>query len=234
MPTRGFLKSSSLSLLLFFSGSAIFGRQDAPTNSRQKLLLTVEALGQNGWKTVNAQSVFKQQDRLRFRFHTSLGGYLYILDSSSSGRLTWIYPVAGEPASNHLAAGESLTIPGQPGVFVIGGAPGFDTLYWILRTAPFEIPQAPDQPMKTPSTLVSTCPAESPGDKSKGELACIDKNAGPKPVPDPAKLSAAIGLKSSLVARDLTFQAKPEGTEIAASSDAEPGDIVYQLRIAHQ
>jgi hypothetical protein len=177
---------------------------------------------------MDAQSVFRQRDRLRFRFRTSVSGYLYILNQSSSGAVAWLYPAAGN-GSNYVTGGREVMIPGAEGHFVIGGPPGFDTLYWILRRAPLTVPTVEEKQLDEPSTLISRCTEE----EMQTQLACLDKNAGPKPLSDPKKLQSALGISNSLFARDLTFESKPQATEISTDSDGSSGGIVYEVRIAH-
>jgi len=200
----------------------------SPAVQRNKLQLSLECWRQNEWRAMDAQSVFKQQDRIRFRFRTSVPGYLYILNYSSSGQVSWLYPAPGS-LSNRVEEGHEAIIPRADGSYLVGGPPGFDTLYWILRSTSFEPPQVDGKQLDVPSTLVSRCREEEP----PAEVACVDKSAGPKPVPDPRKLQTALGISNSLVARDLTFESKPQGTEIGTDSDGASSGIIYQVRIAH-
>jgi hypothetical protein len=208
---------------------AIAESQDqAPAPPRTKLLLTIERWKKDGWETANAQSVFKPQDRLRFRFRTSVSGYLYILNQASSGKTSWIYPLKSTHP-DELSEGQEVIIPNTEGSFAVGGPPGFDTLYWIMRSTPFELHEVPADKLDVPSTLISRCPEET----SETEVTCLDKNAGPKALTDTKKLQSAIGLPGSLVARDLTFEPTPKATEISTNSDGASDGIMYQLKIAH-
>jgi hypothetical protein len=107
--------------------------------SGQKLMLSLECWKQGEWKAADVQTVFKQQDRLRFKFRSSVAGYLYILAQSSSGTVSWLYPVSGTQ-SDRLTGGHDLIVPSADGYFVIGGPPGFDTLFWIMRSSPMTLP----------------------------------------------------------------------------------------------
>lgn len=215
-----------LTMASFFVARA---QEPSPAPQKNKLQLSVECWTRNQWRGVDAQTVFKQQDRIRFRFRTSLSGYLYILNRSSSGQVSWLYPPPADP-SNRVDSGHEFFIPGAEGSYAIGGPPGFDTLYWILRSTALAIPQVNGGQLEAPSTLISRCPEE---DRQK-ELACIDKNAGPKAITDPKKLEAALGISDSLVARDLTFETKPQATEIGTDSDGSSSGIIYEVRIAHR
>ena len=207
--------------------------QDRPAaQPRTRLLFTLECLKTAGWKAVDAQTVFKTNDKLRFRLRTSLTGYLYILNHSSSGKVAWVYP-ASDKSSNHIVANTETLIPGAEGSFVINGAPGIDTLYWILRNEAFTVPNVEDKQLDVPSTLLSRCSEENSAEIDHPQMACLDGNAGVKPLADPDKLRGALGMPNSLVARDLTFEAKPGGTEIRTESDGASSGIVYQVRIAH-
>jgi Domain of unknown function (DUF4384) len=215
-----------LAFIVLFS--VAHAQERPPATQRNKLQLSVECWRQNEWRAVDAQTVFNQQDRIRFRFGASFSGYLYILNHSSSGKVSWLFPVSGN-SSNRVDSGHAVLIPGADGFYTIGGPRGFDTLYWILRSTPFVVPEVDAEQLDTPSTLISRCPEE----ERQKELACVDNNAGPKPLADPKKLQAALGIPSSLVARDLTFQTKPQATEIGTDSDGSSSGIIYQVRIAH-
>lgn len=219
-----------ITLLLIATASLFPARAQQPSSTAQRntLQVGVECWTQNKWRGVDARTIFNQQDRIRFRFRTSLSGYLYILNHSSSGQVSWLYPAAIN-SPNRVDSGHELLIPGADGSYAIAGPPGFDTLYWILRSARFAIPQVDGAQLDAPSTLISRCPEE---DRQK-ELACVDKNAGPKPIADPKKLEAALGISNSLVARDLTFQIRPQCTEIGTDSDGTSSGVIYQVRIAH-
>lgn len=219
---------AALLLMVATSLCVVQAQEPASASQRNKLQLSVECWRQNEWRSVDPQTVFNQRDRIRFRFRTSLSGYLYILNHSSAGQVSWLYPASGS-SSNRVEGGHELLIPGADGSYGIGGPPGFDTLYWILRGTPFVLPEVDGGKLDAPSKLISRCPDI----ERQKELACVDKNAGPKPVLDPKKLQAALGISNSLVARDLTFQAKPEATEIGTDSDGSSSGIIYQFSIAH-
>jgi uncharacterized protein DUF4384 len=205
--------------------------QDTPAPAKQKLLLSIECWKEkeNAWKAADVQTVFKQKDRLRFKFRTSVPGYLYILNQGSGGTVSWLYPVQGKPA-NMLTGAHEVIIPSAEGSWVIGGPAGFDTLYWIMRDTPMSLPEIAAEKLDVPSTMVSRCPEES---SSSQQMACLDKNAGAKPLSDPKKLQGALGISDTLVARDLTFESKPKATEITTDADSSSNGIIYQVRIAH-
>jgi hypothetical protein len=224
-------KASELIAALLLTGFFVpaSAQQPAPAAQRNKLQLSVECWSRGAWRTVDAQTIFRQRDRIRFRFRASISGYLYILNHSSGGSVSWLFPEPGG-SSNRVDSGREILIPAANGSYAIGGPAGFDTLYWIVRSSPFEqVPSVDEKQLDVPSTLISRCPEE---DRGK-ELACIDENAGPRPIRDPQKLQAALGIASSLVARDLTFQTTPQVTEIGTDSDGSSSGIIYQLTIAH-
>jgi hypothetical protein len=202
--------------------------QDHTAPPKQKLTLSLECWKLGEWKTTNAQTVFNHGDRLRFKFRSSTPGYLYILAQASSGTTSWLFPVTGTQ-SDRLTAAREVTIPNADGYFVIGGPPGFDTLFWIMRSSPMTLPAVEPTKLEIPSTLISRCPEE----ETPSQVACLDKNAGPQKLTNTSKLQSALGLSDSLTARDLTFETKTRATEISADSDDSNG-IVYQVRIAHK
>jgi hypothetical protein len=182
------------------------------------------------WRMVDNQTVFRNNDEIRFRFRTSMSGYLYVLDRSSSGENVWLFPRSGQGQMSRVEAGPEYLIPGGKGSFVVGGAPGFDVTYWVLSPVPIEA-RAADAPASAtqPSTLVPRC--------RTGELQargiCTDERAGPRPAKHAEDAPIALPPSERLIARDLQFHTEAGSTHISAPN-ARNGVVVYEFHIAHQ
>ncbi len=180
------------------------------------------------WQTVDNQTVFHNNDEIRFRFRTSMRGYLYVLDRSSSGGNVWLFPRSGQGQMSKVEAGPEYLIPGGKGSFVVGGAPGFDVTYWVLSPVPIESREPPESGTQ-PNTLVPRC--------RTGELQargiCTDERAGPRPAKRAEDAPIALPPSERLIARDLQFHTEAGSTHILAPN-VRNGVVVYEFHIAHQ
>jgi hypothetical protein len=204
--------------------------QDAP-GERSKLALQVslEMRKDDQWQRVDPKTVFHNNDAIRFRFQTSLGGYLYVVNHSSDGEVSWLFPQPGIGQKSRVEPGPEYLIPGTKGSFAVGGKAGFDVTYWILSPTPIDTSETTlPAPGSQPNTLEPRCRTET----LKARGLCTDERAGPRSFTrtEPAPLGALEG--KSLVSRELKFQSKDDSTRISLAS-AHPGVIVYEFLIAH-
>ena len=213
-------------------GCAIaWGIHDARAEGGEKSLqVTLEVRHGDGWQAVDPHAVLHANDEIRFQFHSSSGGYLYVFNVSSSGESGWLYPRPELRQTNRIDPGSTYVIPSLTGSFTIGGDPGYDTTYWVLSPSAMDVREPSPPPAEPqPNTLRPRC-----GEallKARG--LCLDDRAGPGPVPDLKKVPLPVGDDSGgLTSRDLTFHAQRDSTRIAAPASS-PGVIVYQFLIAH-
>jgi len=181
------------------------------------------------WRPVDAQTVFHSDDEIRFHFRTSLGGYLYVLNLSSDGQSTWLFPRPERGERSRVEPGPDYLVPGTKGFFVVGGKPGFDITYWIESPVPIdnrevEWPAHASQP----STLEPRCRKEV----LQARGLCEDDRAGPQPLASPEHSPVQLPQHTTLVARDLKFHTEEGSTNISAPK-TEGGVVVYEFRIAH-
>jgi len=211
-----------------FEPSAI--AQNAPhENSKLAMRVSLEMRKDDQWQRVDPQTVFHSGDAIRFRFETSLGGFLYVMNRSSDGEVSWLFPAPREGQKSRVEPGPEYLVPGANGSFIVGGKAGFDVTYWILSPSPMDMSQeALPTPGSQPSTLEPRCRAET----LKARGLCTDERAGPRPFArtEPAPLGALEG--KSLVSRELKFQSKDDSTRISLESP-RTGVIVYEFLIAH-
>jgi hypothetical protein len=181
------------------------------------------------WQPVDAQTVFHKDDEIRFRFRTSLGGYLYVFSRSSDGQSTWLFPRPERGERSRVEPGPEYLIPGMKGSFVVGGKPGFDVAYWIQSPVPIDTREVQGPaPGSQPSTLQPRCREEV----LRARGLCQDDRAGPRPLTSLQQLPVQVPQNRTLVARDLKFRAQEGATNISAPN-IHGGVIVYEFRIAH-
>lgn len=181
------------------------------------------------WRRVGAQTVFHKGDEIRFRFRTSLGGYLYVLNLSSDGQSTWLFPHPERGERSRVEPGPESVVPNAKGNFVVAGKPGFDITYWIESPVPIDTSEVEGPaPGSQPSTLVPRCREEV----LHARGLCEDERAGPQPLTSPEQSPVHLPDNTTLVARDLKFHTEAGSTSISAPK-TEGGVIVYEFRIAH-
>jgi hypothetical protein len=159
------------------------------------------------WKQVDARTVFKPGDEIRFRFQSTMTGYVYVVNRSPAGEY------------RRIDANRRYTVPASDGSFIIPASPGFDTIFWVLSPAPMvENVIVGSLPGKAKSTLIPKC---DPGPLSSRGV-CVDSSAGSKGPPK----------GSGLTSRDLS----PDGTPEAATVrfvGLQDRTLIYEFWIAH-
>jgi hypothetical protein len=227
---RETLVASGASIVLLCCAMG-WGIREARAESGEKSLqVTLEVRHGDVWQAIDPRAVLRANDEIRFQFHSSSGGYLYVFNVSSSGKSGWLYPRPEQRQTNRVEPGSTYMIPGLTGSFQIGGDPGYDTTYWVLSPAAVDLREQPPPPAEPqPNTLRPRC-----GEtllKARG--LCLDDRAGPGPVLDLKKVPLPVGNGSAgLTSRDLTFHSQQDTTQIAAPASS-PGVILYQFLIAH-
>jgi hypothetical protein len=204
--------------------------QPARAESGEKSIdVTLEIKRGDGWQAVDPHAVLHANDEIRFQFRSSSGGYLYVLNLSSSGKAEWLYPRPEQRRGNRVEPGSSYAIPGLDGSFSIGGDAGYDITYWVVSPTALDLADSPAPAEVQPNTLRPRC-----GEKLlKARGLCLDDRAGPGPVPDLKKVPLPVGASTpGLVSRDLSFHSQQDSTRIGAPNSSA-GVIVYQFLIAH-
>jgi hypothetical protein len=184
-----------------------------PASGEIELKLELRRAGQ--WQSVDVHTVFRNKDQIRFRFKTSFPGYLRVVNQSSDGQTSSLFPFGDAKQPSAVEANVDYVIPGGNGSFVVGGKPGFDLTEWVVSTVPLDGDWQPTAFLDEPSTLLPKC--QDGG--LKGRLTCRDNRAGPAPI--------------SSSRDDLNFQTKDLSALISVP-DISRKTVVYEFRVAHR
>jgi hypothetical protein len=208
--------------LLIFVSVMTLAAQDP-----QRIRVTVERQettpqGVAQWTPVNAAHVFDPGEKLRFRFSSSVAGYLYVMNQGTGGTHELLFPRSDTGSDNRVEPGKDYIVPASKGWFRVGGPPGQDVVSWLVSPVdlgqqyrPLPPPPAPDTVL--PSSLRPRC--DDTILKARGD--CIDTSAGVKPVGPP-----------ELIYR----QENSRGQEsvVLSAPASQTGPVTYELRLAHR
>ena len=186
-------------------------------------------------KAVDPGHVFAPGDMLRFNFHPTFDGFLYVTDQSSSGKSVLLFPRDETGKDNHIQSGLGYVIPAsKQGWFRVEGPAGYETVYFVvspadLGTVPGYVPLAPPVPsVAPPGSLRPRCDDEVL--KARGD--CVDISAGPKVLTPGDSLPGSFSSLPEATSRDLIVIKKPTSSVISTGSTLT-GPAIYTFRIAH-
>ncbi len=206
-------------------------REGAP----QRLEIILEKQEGGAWKRVDPGLVFEQNDRVRFRIHPNFDGYLYVMNQSTSGRYTLLFPSDEAGRKNRIEAGKEYLVPATQGWFRITGPPGHEIVYWMV--SPVELKSEPDylplppppKPGKVPPNITPRC--DETVLRARGD--CVDTSAGAKAVPENRKLPENLAAVPGAASRELMFM-RQQGASVVAAPQALKGPVVFEFRLAHR
>lgn len=185
---------------------------------------------------VRPEHVFAKDDVVRFRLKSASDGYIYVVNHSTSGEYTVLFPASETSANNAVQSDTEFYVPTpEIGWFQVSGAPGFDTVYFLLSPTRLTVSSAPTtvqprlkQQERLPDNMLPRC--NDSIFKARGE--CVDDTAGPAVLPRGATLPPQISTAAANASRDLTLINDADGSvKVTKTSD---GPAVYVFRIAHK
>jgi hypothetical protein len=94
-----------------------------PASGEIELKLELRRAGQ--WQSVDVHTVFRNKDQIRFRFKTSFPGYLKVVNQSSDGQTSSLFPFGDAKQPSAVGANVDYVIPAGNGSFV--GAVSLDS-----------------------------------------------------------------------------------------------------------
>jgi hypothetical protein len=183
------------------------------------------------WKAIDPGLVLDQGDLLRFRFQTTFNGYLYVINSGTSGTQSLLFPSDTTGRNNRVQAGKEYFVPSTDASFKISGPAGHDVVYWLVSPVPLDSnPAAPGQSQPRPSgTLIPRC--DDSIFRARG--LCIDSSAGPRNVGVQEMLPDGISAVPNMTKRELLIVQKKDTARVSAPS-AITGPVIYEFRVAHR
>ncbi|MEQ1885336.1 MAG: DUF4384 domain-containing protein [Bryobacteraceae bacterium] len=209
-----------------------------PAGEPQRIRVSVERMNGKDWVPVNPATVFNQGDRVRFHITTNFGGFLYVMNYSTSRSYDLMFPRSDTGMNNKIEANKDYVVPAtQQGYFRVAGPPGQDIVYWMV--SPVDMGRQymplppPPKPGATPPELKPRC--DDSFFKARGE--CIDTTAGVKPVKPGESLPENLGTVAGATPRELIFiQENGQAKESVTLSSPSPltGPVVYELRLSHR
>jgi hypothetical protein len=220
---------------VFFACSLAAQNEGTKPGQAQRMEIALERQDGNSWKIVDPGFVFEKGDHVRFRFRANFNGYLYVIDSGTSGNYSLLFPREETGKDNGIAAGKEYQIPATRAWFRIDGPPGHDVVYWTVSPIPlssgdtglssFPLPKAKQQP----KTLLPRC--DDSIFRARGD--CVDSSAGLRSIPDSDELPENLQSVPRLQSRELVIMRK-EDSSLVSSPVPLTGPVIYQFRLAHK
>lgn len=190
-------------------------------------------------RSVDPGLVFQQDDRVRFRLRTNFDGYLYVMDQSTSGGYTLLFPTDETGKQNRIEAGKDYTVPATEGWFRIAGPPGHEIVYWLASPVELQGPDTskpyvplppPPKPGKLPPRITPRC--DDAILRARGD--CVDNSAGARPVRERDRLPENLAQGGAgPTPRDLIFTRQQNATVVASPASLK-GPVVFEFRLAHR
>jgi hypothetical protein len=211
---------------------AMLMAQAAQPPASEGLVIRLEQLRNDKVIPVRPEHVFAKDDVLRFRLTSAMDGFVYVVDHQSSGEYTVLLPSATTTAGNNVSSHSEFYVPSPAdGWFQVGGAAGFDTIYFLLSPVKLDVSTAEAKPRaqeKLPQSMLPRC--NDAIFQARGE--CIDSSAGPAVLPRGAALPPQISTAAPNASRDLVLVNDDNGDVKVTKTSAGPA--VYVFRIAHK
>jgi hypothetical protein len=198
-----------------------------PGSGEIELKLELRRAGR--WQSVDVHTVFRNKDQIRFRFKTSFPGYLRVVNQSSDGQTTSLFPFGDSKQPSAVEANVDYVIPAGNGSFVVGGKPGFDLTDWVVSSVPLDGDWQPAAFSDEPGTLLPKCQEG----ELKGRRSCVDNHAGPAPISNSRDESLRSSPDAPLIAHDLNFRTRDLSALISVP-DVSRKTVVYEFRVAHR
>jgi hypothetical protein len=176
------------------------------------------------WKSIDPGLVLDQGDLLRFRFRTSFNGYLYVINSGTSGTQSLLFPGDGTGRNNRVQGGKEYFVPSTDASFKVAGPAGHDVVYWLVSPVPLESSPAAmlGQPETRPSgKLMPRC--DDSIFRARG--LCIDSSAGPRNVGEQEL--------PNMTKRELLIVQDKDKSRVSSPSGLT-GPVIYEFRVAHR
>jgi Domain of unknown function (DUF4384) len=230
--------STHYALAAMIAVAAPLTAQTNPQQGPYRMEISLERREAGAWHTVDPGLVLEQNDRVRFRFHTNFDGYLYVMNQSTSGTYSMLFPSEETGRENQIRAGKDYAVPATETLFRIAGPPGHEIVYWMVTPAELRtgeenhyvpLPPPPPKEKRVPSNMTPRC--DDALFRARG--ACIDTSAGPKNVTSRELLPDNLAQVPSGGSGDLMFMRK-QNTAVVSSPVPLKGPVIYEFHLAHK
>jgi hypothetical protein len=201
--------------------------------------ITVERLTGDNWRIVDPALVFNNNDQVRFRFRSTFGGYLYVMNQGTGGEYQLLFPTDDTGKQNQVEPGKEYVVPATEGSFRVTGPAGQDIVYWLVTPVKLPgsnvpqpqyvpLPPPPRNPSKAAASLTPRC--DDSLLRARGD--CIDTTAGPRaqndgPLPENLAKVPGISTRELIVIKD-------KNKSVISSATPLRGPVVYEFRLAHR
>jgi hypothetical protein len=224
-------------ILTAIAAAPLWGQAKAITQGPHRLEIVLERREGAAWKAVDPGLVFQQNDRVRFRAKTNFGGYLYVMNRSTSGKYELLFPTAEAGEKNRIEAGREYTVPATQGAFRITGPAGQETVYWLVSPVEMKteggadyVPlPPPPKPGKIPPNLTPRC--DDTILRARGD--CVDTSAGAKPIREKGKVPENLAGIADMTSREVMFMRQANASVVASPQPLE-GPVIFEFRLAHR
>jgi len=213
--------------------------QTASQQGPYRMEIVLERRDAGAWHAVDPGLVLEQNDRVRFRFHTNFAGYLYVMNQSTSGTYSMLFPSEETGRENQIRAGKEYLVPATETLFRIGGPAGHEIVYWMVTPADLHVdaespkyvplPPPPPKEKQLPSNLIPRC--DDTLFRARGE--CIDTSAGLKGMTARELLPDNLAQVPSGGSGGLMFLRK-QNTAVVSSPVPLKGPVIYEFHLAHK
>jgi hypothetical protein len=229
-----------LNALLCLCACAQYLHAQASPAPQNALHIVVQKREGASARLMSEKHVFQRGDQVRLRVSSEADGYLYVLNRSSSGTMSVLFP-GQDTASTRIQRGHEYTLPASSQRwFTITDPPGYETLYFLVSSEPTPRastgtvmnPPLVKPPKKAPDAaegLVPRCNDEM--FRSRGD--CLDLTAGPQAVDAADALPEAMNAMSGTASRDINISEEGQTVTVTPAKGAGPA-VIYEFRIAHR
>lgn len=207
------------------------------TKGSQRMEITVERMEGGQWKTVDPSLVFTENDQIRFRFRANFAGYLYVMNQSTSGNYTQLFPREDTGRQNRINNNREYLVPATDGSFRVAGPAGHDILYWMV--SPIEIGGAPGgspvppPPERSVAPLAPITPrCDDTLFRARGE--CLDSSAGPKGLTNSRDLPPNLMSVAQQPPENELYFIRDRKSAVVASPKPLSGPVIYEFHLAHK
>ena len=199
-----------------------------------RLEILLERREGSSWKVVDPGLVLDRDDRVRFRAKANFSGWLYVMNRSTSGKYTLLFPTGEAGEKNRIEAERQYLVPATQGAFRITGPAGQEIVYWLISPVEMEkereyVPlPPPPKPGPPPPNMTPRC--DDTVMRARG--ACVDTTAGAKPITEKGQAPENLAGRAETTSPEVMFLRQQNASVVTAPATAGP--VMFEFRLAHK